>query len=225
MPKTRRPVDPRQKAQHAEISFAEQPLAAAFVQAIATGTDRPKDNEILCLGTRGDGKTIRFMTGAIEHARAHHAAGYPLPVPWMAVTDTFTSHKLKTNRSFEIQSGKAAENSPKAITLRRSGWQALRSSRWICSASKIRVRWTGLEWKPSACGLKSRRRRPSWFNHPESVSRRGYSQCFDIITTCSISLILSATLVVRRQLAEISFPSALSESPLLQPLTPGLSLR
>ncbi|HEX2933489.1 MAG TPA: hypothetical protein VHV54_27415 [Candidatus Binatia bacterium] len=105
MPKTRRPVDPRQKGQHVEISFANQPVCASFVQSIASGTDRPKDNEILCLGTRGDGKTIGFLVGAIEHAKAHHAAGYPLPVPWMGVTDTFTSHKLKTVRSMV---GKAA---------------------------------------------------------------------------------------------------------------------
>src|SRR5499425_2473103 len=52
-----------------------------------------------------------------------------------------------------------------------------------------------------------------------------FSQCFDIVTTCSISLILSATLVVRRQLVEIFFSYALFESLFLQPLTPGLSLR
>src|SRR4029077_1249696 len=38
------------------------------------------------------------------------------------------------------------------------------------------------------------------------------AQCFDIITTCSISFILSATLVVRRQLAEVSFRCVFFES-------------
>jgi hypothetical protein len=71
--------------QHAEISFAEQPVVTSFVQSIATGTDRPKDSEILCLGTRGDGKTIGFLVGAIEHAQAHHAAGIRCLFPGWAL--------------------------------------------------------------------------------------------------------------------------------------------
>jgi hypothetical protein len=81
MPKSRHPIDPRQKNKAISIDFANQPVVAAFVRSIANGTDRPTDNEIMCVGTRGDGKTIGWMVGAIEHARAHHAAGWPLPVP------------------------------------------------------------------------------------------------------------------------------------------------
>ena len=101
MPKLRRPVDPRQKNQHAVISFTEQPCVEAFVKSIGYSLDAKDPNEVCCFGTRGDGKTIGFMVGAIEHARQHFKAGYPLPVQWMGVTDTFTSHKLKTVRSLE----------------------------------------------------------------------------------------------------------------------------
>lgn len=101
MPKLRHKVDPRQQNQKAEISFMEQPVVAEFVQTIRDGGRNPERREIFCFGTRGDGKTIGWMVGAIEHARAHHAAGFPLPVPWVGVTDTFTSHKLKTIKSFE----------------------------------------------------------------------------------------------------------------------------
>jgi hypothetical protein len=101
MPKTKRPVDPRLQNQKAEISFAEQPVIAKFVQAIKDGGQYPDRREIVCIGTRGDGKTIGEMVGTIEHARVHHAMGFPLPVPWVGVTDTFTSHKLKTVKSFE----------------------------------------------------------------------------------------------------------------------------
>jgi len=101
MPKTRRQPDPRQKNREVHLNFDGFPMAAKFVGAIADGSDLPDCNEIAAFGTRGDGKTIAAMTGMILHAQRHHAAGYKLPVPWMGVTDTFTSHKLKTVRSFE----------------------------------------------------------------------------------------------------------------------------
>lgn len=100
MPKSRHPVDSRLQNKESVISFANQPVVFKFLNAIANGGNRPTDNEVMCVGTRGDGKTIGFMVGAIEHARLHHAAGFPLPVTWMGVTDTFVSHKLKTARSF-----------------------------------------------------------------------------------------------------------------------------
>lgn len=101
MPKLRRPVDPRLANKTATINFYDQPVIEAFVRAIGYGSDIKGRNEIACYGSRGDGKTIGWMVGAIEHARQHFKAGYPLPVSWMGVTDTFTSHKLKTIRSFE----------------------------------------------------------------------------------------------------------------------------
>ena len=101
MPKLRRKPDPSVVNQKAEISFVDQPVVAEFVQTIRDGGKNPDRREIFCFGTRGDGKTIGWMVGAIEHARVHHAGGFNLPVPWMGVTDTFTSHKLKTIPSFE----------------------------------------------------------------------------------------------------------------------------
>lgn len=101
MPKTRRPIDKRLQDRSIGIDFSQQPVIAAYVQAIRDGGAHPDKNEIFAFGSRGDGKTIGVMVGMIEHARMHHAMGYPLPVPWMGVTDTFVSHKLKTIRSFE----------------------------------------------------------------------------------------------------------------------------
>lgn len=81
------------------MDFSQQPVIAAFVQSIKNGYDAPKHREILCLGTRGDGKTIGVLDGMVEHAKEHYEKGYSLPTTWIGVADTFTSHKLKTVKS------------------------------------------------------------------------------------------------------------------------------
>ncbi len=70
-------------------------VASSFASAVATGAAR----EIACYGARGDGKTFAGAWGTILHAVEHAERGFPLPVPWMCVTDTHRSHRLKTIRS------------------------------------------------------------------------------------------------------------------------------
>ncbi len=80
-----------------QLDFPDGYVAGEFLKAIIYG---PKP-EIACFGARGDGKTTAFLAGTIFHAAEHQRRGHPLPVPWMGVTDTFTSHKLKTLRTME----------------------------------------------------------------------------------------------------------------------------
>jgi hypothetical protein len=78
-----------------ELNLDLEPVAGAFAKAIAEGTGR----ELACFGARGDGKTFAALIGMIMHAQRHHQAGYPLPVRWIGVADTFRSHEIKTCRS------------------------------------------------------------------------------------------------------------------------------
>ena len=56
-------------------------------------------SEILCIGTCGEAKTCAALAAMGAHAAEHKKAGYPLPVPWAAVMDTFQSHRAKTHKS------------------------------------------------------------------------------------------------------------------------------
>jgi hypothetical protein len=47
-------------------------------------------------GARGDGKTGAIPGLMAWHADLHREAGHALPVPWLGITDTFTSHEQKT---------------------------------------------------------------------------------------------------------------------------------
>jgi hypothetical protein len=98
MPKGKRPVDPRQQNQNCTLDFSKAYTVWKFMEAIEGPSETP---EIFCFGTRGDWKTTGALTGMIRHAMKHKSLGYPIPVPWMGVTDTFQSHKMKTLRSLE----------------------------------------------------------------------------------------------------------------------------
>lgn len=83
-----------------ELALELRPIAGKFVLDTVYGNPQEK-REGAAFGARGDGKTFSALIAMILHAQEHHKHGYPLPVPWIGVTDFFTSHKLKTIRSLE----------------------------------------------------------------------------------------------------------------------------
>lgn len=97
MPKLRRPIDPRLQNQICHMEFDKAYVAWEFLCAIVNGPNP----EIACFGARGDAKTSTALAGMIEHSKEHHRRGFTLPVPWVGVTDTFTSHKMKTVKTME----------------------------------------------------------------------------------------------------------------------------
>lgn len=57
--------------------------------------------EYAVYGPRSEGKTHGVLGAMLGHATEHQRRGYPTPVGWIGVADTFQSHKLKTVRSAE----------------------------------------------------------------------------------------------------------------------------
>src|SRR5262245_40922565 len=92
------------KAKPQVLDLDLRQVAGAFALAVADG----RANEIACFGTRGDGKTFAALIAMILHAQKHAEAGYPFPVPWLGITDTHRSHKLKTIRSLTHPTWKGA---------------------------------------------------------------------------------------------------------------------
>ncbi len=60
-----------------------------------------KAEEYALFGIRGDGKTIGILGAILAHAEKHRRAGFGLPVPWMAVRDSFANHKVTTIKSLQ----------------------------------------------------------------------------------------------------------------------------
>ena len=102
MRKAARANDPRLNPKDLNLDFTSTPVVARALHAIRDGWLHPECNEIALYGSRGDGKTIGILAGMIEHAKRHEELGGDLPVPWIGVTDTFQSHKIKTIRSMQL---------------------------------------------------------------------------------------------------------------------------
>ena len=71
------------------------PTASALILAVSRGLA----SEILAIGTRGESKTCAALAAMGAHASEHRRAGFPLPVSWCGIMDTFQSHKEKTHKS------------------------------------------------------------------------------------------------------------------------------
>src|ERR1043165_3039046 len=53
-----------------------------------------KAEEYALFGIRGAGKTIGILGAILAHAEKHRQLGFGLPVPWLALRDSFANHKL-----------------------------------------------------------------------------------------------------------------------------------
>jgi hypothetical protein len=95
IPKTRPRGRPKKLTPERVLNLTFKPTVYALVRAVADGAAR----EIACFGPRGDGKTVGVLGAMLAHAERHQRASFPLPVPWIGVTDTFAAHKLKTKRT------------------------------------------------------------------------------------------------------------------------------
>jgi len=67
-------------------------------QLIALALSTP---EAAGFGARGDGKTGAIPAIMALHADLHRETGHPLPVRWLGIADTYTSHAQKTVPSWE----------------------------------------------------------------------------------------------------------------------------
>lgn len=62
---------------------------------------RAEAEEYALFGIRGDGKTIGVLAAILAHADKHKSLGFGLPVPWMAIRDSFANHKVTTIESLQ----------------------------------------------------------------------------------------------------------------------------
>ena len=92
-----RAMEARPVSRNLVLDFTQQPVMASMIRCVMEG----EASEMLCVGARGDGKTIGAFTAMLAHAKRHEEHGFALPVDWMGVMDTFRSHELKTIRSLE----------------------------------------------------------------------------------------------------------------------------
>jgi hypothetical protein len=85
-----------QKAEaNSELKLKMGPVAGAFAVAVRDGLA----SEYAISGPRGEAKTQQGLIATLLHAQKHAEMGFPTPVRWMHVTDSFRSHVLKTHVS------------------------------------------------------------------------------------------------------------------------------
>lgn len=95
-----RPRGPYRPRDERVVRLEWTPTVKRFIQAVSRG-EAGASGEYAAFGTRGDGKTQGAFGAMLAHAARHQAAGFPLPTTWMGVTDTFSSHKIKTVASLQ----------------------------------------------------------------------------------------------------------------------------